>query len=262
MAGKVVSIEDRIPKLKEQRKRKTNRRIIKLVVIFFLFLFCFAYFQSPLSRVGQITVRGNESIDKHQVIKASGLSTNNMIWALNKKEIKEKIYRLPVIKTVNIRVKFPNKIEIHLKEFKKVAIVKDKNQFYPLLENGEIVKTNVGNLQELTGPVLVNFQDENRLKMTAQQLLKMDREIRNAISEIIHSPKKTDSNRVVLYMNDGYEVHATLRTLAEKMKYYPVIVKQINPNEKGIIDLEVGLFFQSYQNSQVNDRESDEESEN
>lgn len=67
--GKIVALEDRIPKLKEQRRRKANRRLIVLLCLFFTMIAVVAYVQSPLSHVKKITVIGNELLSKNEIIK-------------------------------------------------------------------------------------------------------------------------------------------------------------------------------------------------
>ena len=48
-------------------------------------------------------------------------------------------------------------------------------------------------------------------------------------------------------MNDGYEVHASIVDLAEKIRLYPSIVATLEKNQKGYIDLSVGAFFKEYE---------------
>ena len=98
--------------------------------------------------------------------------------------------------------------------------------------------------------------------MLSKQLSALPEEIEFHL-EIIHSPKKTDELSIIAFMNDGNEVHATLRTFAEKMQYYPALVKQLEPDQKGIIDMEVGTFFKSFDsdNGDVDIEERREESE-
>ena len=52
--GNVVSLEDRIPKLKHRRKKRANRRAIMLLVLFFILLILVLYFLSPLSDINKI----------------------------------------------------------------------------------------------------------------------------------------------------------------------------------------------------------------
>jgi len=62
-------------------------------------------------------------------------------------------------------------------------------------------------------------------------------------------------------MNDGNEVSATIRTFAKKMSHYPSIIGQLDPNQKGIINLEVGSFFKSYESEGAKTDDSGETGE-
>ena len=85
----VVSLEDRIPKLKQRRKKKANRRAIALLSVFFLLLIFVLYFLSPLSNVKKINVKGNVYTSENIIVETSGLSTDTTIWKVDKEEIKE-----------------------------------------------------------------------------------------------------------------------------------------------------------------------------
>jgi len=239
--GKVVSLEDRIPKLKEQRKRKTNRRLVLLISVFFLLIICVIYFQSPLSHVGKISVKGNLSLTKKEIIEKSGISSQTNIWNMKNEDIEKKLLQLSQIKSVTIKKNLPNKVNIEIKEYKQIATLATGTSFSPVLENGVVLRNN--SIKALNGPILTNFQKGKYLKHMAEQLQQLPSEITNSISEIHYDPNKTDSYHILLFMNDGYEVSATMRTLADKMVHYPSIISQLTPNVKGIIDLEVGSYF-------------------
>lgn len=251
--GNVVSLEDRIPKLKEQRKRKTNRRLIFLISVFFLLIICVIYFQSPLSHVGKINVKGNFSVSKKAIIEKSGLSTKTNIWNMKNEEIKTKIMQLPEIKSVVIKKIVPNKVNIEIKEHKQIASLATGTSFIPVLENGVLLRSK--NIKQLNGPILTNFHEGKYLKVMTEQLQQLPGEITNSISEIHYDPNKTDSYHILLYMNDGYEVSATMRTFADKMVHYPSIISQLTPNVKGIIDLEVGSYFTPFKSKGDADNE-------
>jgi cell division protein FtsQ len=259
LKNKVVSIEDRIPKLKEQRKRRANRRLITLLSLFFLLIAAVAYFQSPLSKVGKIMISGNQYIPGEVIVSKSGLSKDTNIWSIDKEKIKGKILKLPGIKDVSLSIVLPNSISIEIKEYKPVALMEIEQHFYPILENGKILKDEKTENINISMPILKKFEEGEALKEAISQLLKMNLEVKNSISEIIYAPKKTDPFRVVIFMNDGFEVHATLRTLADKMKHYPSIISQLDPSKKGIIDLEVGTFFKEYEMAGEEENENETE---
>src|SRR5690606_24874535 len=102
---KIVSIEDRIPKLKQARKKKANRRLIIYLSIFFLLIAIIVYMQSPLSHIKVINVEGIEHVDEQEILKRSELNTETNIWTVTKKSIEQRIEKHPVVSNVEIRKK-------------------------------------------------------------------------------------------------------------------------------------------------------------
>lgn len=247
MSGKVVSIEDRIPKLKQERRKKTNRRIMILLFLFFLLILSILYFRSPMSKVGSITVQGNRLITTEDIIAASGLTAETVILNIDKDELLAKIMDIPEIKSAELSLTLPNHLHINVEEYDILGILKSDDEYQVLLENGHLTAWNDRYQHELDVPILLGFSDDDQLELLAKQLGELATEVRNSISEMIFTPKETDLLAVTLYMNDGFEVRATLRSFAERMNYYPDLISQIDPGEKGILDLEVGLFFKSYE---------------
>lgn len=260
MANKVVSIEDRVPKLKEERKKRANRRLLILILLLFFIFACIAYFQSPYSKVGDVVIKGNMYTQSNQILQQSGLTEKPPLLLLKEERVKKNITTLPQLKSASMKVSFPNKVEIVVEEYERLAYLFEENGMKVLLENGESISLD-GMVTQFSGPIVKGFDQKEHMKLLARQLAEMPTEVKNAISEIIYSPKKTDKYRIIAYMNDGFEVHASLRTFGSKMAYYPSIVKQLDPDVKGIIDMEVGLFFRSYQSMEEDGLESGEESE-
>lgn len=253
--NKVVSLEDRLPKLKEQRKKRANRRLIILLFLFFLFVSGFIYVQSPYSRVGEINVKGNKFLTSEKIRKESGLTEKTIVLNIRKSEIEKQLLQLPEVKKAIIQISFPNQINIEVKEYNQLAYKFTDGRAKLILENGH-----TSNSQSTEpAPFLKKFDEKQPLNMIVKQLKAMPIEIRQSISEIVLSPKKTDPSSIVAYMNDGNEVRATIRTFAQKMVYYPELVKQLDPNEKGVIDLEVGFFFKSYQSLEAKKKGSSKE---
>lgn len=112
---KIVSIEDRIPKLKHQRRKKANRRLIMLLALFFILIAGVIYFQSPLSKVKEITVSGNESYTYEHIVEKSGLSYESNVWKISKGEVEEKLEKIQEIKQATVNVKFQIRSPLSLK---------------------------------------------------------------------------------------------------------------------------------------------------
>ncbi|MED1469621.1 cell division protein FtsQ/DivIB [Bacillus salipaludis] len=244
--GKIVALEDRIPKLKEQRRRKANRRLILLVLLFFTFIAAIAYMQSPLSHVKRISVIGNDLYSSQEIIKKTGVTKNTNIWKVKSKEISQKLKELSEVNKVKVKIQWPNTIMITIQEHKRIAYLKKEGSYFPVMENGKILTEKSFKEIPSNSPILFDFEEGAVLNEMVDELKNLPAEIVNSISEIHYTPKKTDKYHISLFMNDGFEVSATLRSFSEKMVHYPSIVSQLDPNKKGVIDLEVGSYFKAY----------------
>lgn len=244
--GKVVSLEDRIPKLKQQRRRKANRRLILLLFIFFTLIVIVAYIQSPLSKIRDITVKGNEFYSKTEIIQKTELLKNTNIWKVKDKVISGKLERLPEIKKASVKIKWPNSLEIQITEHKKLAYLKKGSIYSPVLESGTILENRKTGKVPINAPILLGFKEGKVLNKLLTELGELPNPVLNSVSEIHYAPNKTDRYHISLYMNDGFEVSATIKSFSEKMSHYPSIISQLDPNKKGVIDLEVGSFFKAY----------------
>src|SRR5699024_3339808 len=98
----IVSIEDRIPKLKEARKKKANRRLVFYMTIFFFLISIIIYLQSPLSEVKQVTVQNNAFVPDEEIVEISGLSEKQNIWAIDFAAVEETLENNPIIDTVTV----------------------------------------------------------------------------------------------------------------------------------------------------------------
>jgi cell division protein FtsQ len=245
--GKIVALEDRIPKLKEQRRRKANRRLILLLSLFFTMIAVVAYVQSPLSHVKKITVSGNELLSENEIASNTKISKQTNIWSVEKDTIAADLQKLNVIKDAKVTIKWPNTVIIEIQEHKKVAYLESDKVYYPVMQNGKVLKERKVSETPVNAPILFKFKEGNILNEMVTSLEEIPDVVLNSISEIHYTPKKTDQFHISLFMNDGYEVSATLRSFSEKMVHYPSIISQLDPNIKGIIDLEVGSFFKAYE---------------
>ncbi|GKU82383.1 cell division protein FtsQ/DivIB [Niallia sp. NCCP-28] len=245
--SKVVSIEDRIPKLKQQRRKKANRRLIFLLLLFFLLIICIIYFQSPLSRVKTIEVKGNRLIQDEEIERLSGIKNDDNIWKVNKKNVEKKINAFSEVKDSEVSISLPNTIVIQVNEHKRLAYLAKGTSYIPIGESGKMLKESSTEEMPSDAPIIVGFKEGKVLNKMVAELGKLPKEVYNTISEIHSTPKKADAFHINAFMNDGFEVSASLDTFSEKMEHYPSIISQLDPKKKGIIDLEVGSYFKAYE---------------
>lgn len=258
--GKVITIEDRIPRLKEERKRKANRRFILYLSLFFLLILLVVYLQSPLSKVGKIDIQGNFYVSDADILKAGQITENTSFWNISKKKLADKIKQSDVqIANVTIKKRLPNTLVIEIEEFQRVAYIKTKNSYFPILENGETIDRLERDEIPVNAPIIINA-DDRKLKKIASEIKKLPHSIVQRISEITFTSSKTVAYDLVLYMNDGFEVRTSVTNFADNMKKYPLIVSHIDPDKKGIIHLDVSSYFEelnSEEETPLDENESD-----
>jgi cell division protein FtsQ len=259
--GKVVSLEDRIPKLKQQRRKKANKRLITLLLLFFLLIGFTLYFQSPLSRIKSVSIDGNNLYSTKEIKNLSGLTKETNIWKVNETSISKKLLTLSEMKSIKVKILLPNSVRIQVKEYKRIAYLAKEGNFSAVLENGKIIENSNQGQIPVSAPILIGFSNGDVLDEMIDNLEKLPDEIVNSISEIHHTPKETDKYSITLFMNDGFEVRATLRTFSKKMVHYPSIISQLDQNIKGIIDLEVGSYFKAYESEGAEPVENEGEGE-
>ncbi|MBC5635876.1 cell division protein FtsQ/DivIB [Ornithinibacillus sp. BX22] len=251
---KIVSIEDRIPKLKQARKKKANRRLIFYLSIFFFLIAIIVYLQSPLSHVKSIIVTGNSFYPEDEVIEQSGIAKGTNIWTINKEEIIQTLENDPLIKNAEVETKLPWTVEIHLIEHERVGYIKKENEYYPVLGNGTVLEES--KIKRLSGdaPLLLSFSQEDVLVEMSKELSNLPSNILNIISEIHWTPTDKNKNDITLYMTDGFMVQSSIRNFSEKMKVYPSIASQLEPGSEGIIHIGVGAYFEPF-NQEITEEE-------
>lgn len=240
---KVVSLEERIPKLKQRRKQKANRRLILYLSIFFLLILGVIYFQSPLSKISAIKISGNQFIPQNEMIQLSKLAVGTSFWNFSSEEVEKNILQHPEIKKVSVKRVFPNIVTIEVKEYKRIAYILTNDKYLPIIENGEVLKTEHKDEIILNAPVFVNWSKGEDIQEMIAQFKELPESVMNSISEIHFTPIPTDSLHITLFMNDGNQVIASIRNFSEKMKYYPAMVKELDPNVKGIFYIDVENRF-------------------
>lgn len=252
---KVITINNRIPKLKEQRKQRANKRLIFFLSLFFLLLLLVLYFQSPLSHIKKIVVTGNYFVEEEAIIRASTIELDTSIWNINMDEIAEQVQAIKEISTVEVKRNLPNQIDIFVHEHYRIAYLYSDGKYYPILENGQFLDELPRDTIPADAPILKDWEQGSAIEELASELVKVPNSILNRISEIYLQPTESSPLQITLYMNDGYEVHTTVRDFSERIVSYPAIVNELDPDLKGIIHLRMTPYFEKFET------EEDEESE-
>lgn len=264
----IVSIEDRIPKLKQARKKKANRRLIFYLSIFFFLIAIIVYLQSPLSEIRSIEVNGNVFLTDEYIIDESGLTEGSNIWSMNSSSAAAQIEDDPVIEQASITRSFPRTVEIEVEEQPVLGYVQDGREYYPVLADGQVIQQNTQDSLS-NAPLMTGFNEE-QLKELAGEMQDVRPSIFNMISEVERNESDTDEEAmsVTIYMSDGFLVQGKADQMFDKLDYYPSIVSQLEEEDSGIIHIGVGVYFESFQKNEIeevdieDDMETDEETGN
>lgn len=245
---KPKSFENTLQKLKKQRQKKLTIRLIMLILLFSFAILIVVYFISPLSKVDIVSVNGSKEVADQEIIDISQIKSGDNFWGtfFERKERSKKIFsELPQVKSAKINFGGLNDYTIKIEEYETVAYLAEDNKYYNILENGKIVnesrKVSIGN-----PPIFKNFEENKALSTIIVQYKLLNENIQNSISEIENTPSTIDDHLIKLYMNDGNEVIASIPSFAEKMVYYPDMVKKIG-DQKGTFNIEVGAYFSPFE---------------
>lgn len=258
---KSKSFENTLQNLKKQRQKKLTTRLITLILLFSFAILVVVYFISSLSKVDIVSVSGTKEVADQEVIDVSQIKSGDDFWGVffERKEISKKVFsELPQVKAVEINFSGLNDYTIKIEEHQTVAYLAENNRYFNILENGKIVnesrKISIGN-----PPIFKNFKENEALNTIIVQYQLLNENIQNSISEIEYTPSDIDDHLIRLYMNDGNEVIASIPSFAEKMVYYPDMVKKIG-DQKGTFNIEVGAYFSPFEYSEEkNGAEKEEE---
>ncbi|MGR3741967.1 cell division protein FtsQ/DivIB [Companilactobacillus sp. DQM5] len=238
-----------IVKRKKKRHLKEilsdNKKNFIIGIIAFVILL-FAYFGSSISKISNIDVVGVNELGEQQVINSSKISNNTLVLSIifNSSKYRNSVKKdLESVKDINFHIISFNRLKISVKEYETVGYLSKNSKYNKILSTGKVVskgsKVPIGNY-----PVYSNFKNKSMLDMTIREFGKSNSKIKHSISEIKYSPSKLNKYRIRLFMNDGNEVIADIRTMKKKLEYYPSIVSQMK--QKGIVDLEIGAYSHAF----------------
>ncbi len=258
---KPFSFSDHLPNFKAYRDKKLRKRLLILVVIFLVPLLGSLYYISPLSKVSAVVVAENPLTPKEALIESSQIVKDERLWPqfFARQRIATAIEKAnPRVKKATITLQQWNQLHLHVEEYSESAYLVKGNDYLPILENGTILQEPQ---KEVTkGRVIVeNFTDETLILETLKQYKELPEEIQDAISQITYAPSKKNEELLTIFMNDGNQVIVGISKLADHMKYYLQVAKEMS--EEGVIDMEVGIYSYSYPSNETEEEENTESSE-
>lgn len=254
---KIVSIEDRIPKLKHSRRKKANRRLIAYLTVLFLLIAIVVYLQSPLSNVREVIVQGQQHVTEDEIKQIADVTGDTNIWKVDREAIENSLEAHKEISSAVVQRELPSTVNIKVEESERIGYIKENGEFRAILEDG----TQLDFTSPYPGgdaPILIGFDKPTYLKEMSKELKALPESVSRLISEIHWQPKEDNPYQIYMYMNDGYQVQASIRSFSNKMPAYPSIVSQLDEGVKGIIHIDVGAYFEEFSSPEEEEGTKDE----
>lgn len=234
----------------EAKKEKTPlqkaiHHALPVIITATVILLISIFLVTPFSKKKIITVTGTSTVNQEEVIRDSGIKTSNYLFSLIfRHSIYEKniISKNKMVKSAKFTYRFPNKLNINVKEYSIIAYAQTDDGYQPILENG----TRIGlvGASELPDSFLtINLSSEKDIQKLVKAFSKLDKDLVNQIQIVSSADSATTSDLLKLEMHDGNVVRVPLSEVAKKLPYY-LKIKDSLP-ENSIVDMEVGIYATS-----------------
>lgn len=239
--------------LKEKPEMSWPQLIQHYLAVFIfhlIFIVIFAYLISPWSKVDTITVEGNQDVYDQLIIDESSVKIGDPIYKSKQKfeqNEKEIVDQLTQISKSKFKIEEMNKVVIQVEEFNTVAYIAKDGAYLRVLENGsvldELYSISLGNQL-----ILSKFEEGEVLNAMIEELKEIKRPILNLISEVELIETRENPLFIRVYMNNGNRVLAKIPDFSRKIPYYPQMVQAVE-GEKGVFDMEAGIYFIPFKDS-------------
>lgn len=247
----------KLHRFKSQSLEKIKEyKVIFLLVVFGLMLLISTYLLSPLNRIRNINVNGNEHIPQEYIIESARLNNNMPLWEtwFDRGYHENHLIRsFEQIEDAQVSIESWNTLKVTVHEYDLLAQIEaSEGQTFNILENKELFENKYSTISSV--PFLINFdKDSEEFDSLLDELNDTNESVLSLMSEIELLDLERNPQLLRVNMNDGSQVLINILNFANRINYYPLLSDAVE-NESGLFDLEAGTFFTPY-----SDLEKDEE---
>lgn len=231
-----------------ERKKKKIKRIIKWTTLFLLIIGGIVFaLVSPVFNIKEIQVINNSQIATETIVSLSQLQVGQNSFRFNKNKVVKEIKTNPYVESVDIKRKFPNKIEISIEERNRNYNVEFLNGYAYINNQGYILEISE---QKLDLPVIIGISTEQEQIVEGNRLNTDDLEKFETVIKIMNICKNYDldtkissidisnKNDYIIYMEEEKKTIylGDDSNLSNKMLYVPTILQE-NQGKEGTIYL-------------------------
>ena len=237
-----------VEKRRAQRRKKIRRRRIRAAFIFFiaialvtLLIMCFTVF-FPIKR---ISVSGSKIYKNAEIIRASGLTTDDNLFVVSEDKIEKNIRKsLPFIDSVELKRRLPNAVILTVTDAKEFACYKVGDKYLVVSEKGYVLSKcdqppeNVFQIvaNDVSGDVseLIKYENDAQRKLSDRLISSLQN---NKIN--IDSIDVTNNIEIKVNVEDRFEVKlGTAENLEAKIAHLSAMIDSIG-ERSGVIDLSI-----------------------
>ncbi|MEK8129726.1 FtsQ-type POTRA domain-containing protein [Paenibacillus filicis] len=226
-------MRERLPVIKQDKPRtRSSRKLLVFLFLFFITLLLILFFQSSLSKVTEVTIDGQALVAEEQIRHAAGIVPGDHFFSVSSERVSSQIKALRMIESVEVNKRFPGRIDIHVKEFPKVAYQFGENgQVEALLADGSVVPVTMQGAK-LDMPILSGWSKDDPLKTELCRVMaSLDRALFADVSEIKPSPSHSFPDRIKMYTRTQFEVITTVEFLPQKIPNMGTFIASLRENQ-------------------------------
>lgn len=248
--NKQQEVQKRMTKKQAQieRKKKKIKRIIKWTTILLLIIGGITFaLVSPIFNIKEIQVTNNNQIATETIVSLSQLQVGQNLFRFSKNKVEKEIKTNPYVESVNIKRKFPNKIEILIEERNRNYNVEFLNGYAYINNQGYILEISE---QKLELPVIQGISTEQEQivegnRLNTEDLGKLETVIKimnicknYELDKKVSSINIENKNDYIIYMEEEKKTIylGDDSNLSNKMLYVPTILQE-NQGKEGTIYL-------------------------
>ena len=226
-----------------QIARRHLYRAIPVLVISTLIALFSAYLLTPLAKQKVVEFSGNKNADQTLLFEKSQIKNQDytLTTFLNRDRYLANMKAAsPWVKDISMTYAFPTTFKVQVEEYQVFGYYVTEEDYYPILENGEVVETPVATDQLPKSYLSVRFSDRELVRQFVKQLGKIPSTVRDKIESVDLTPSKVTKDLVTLTMKDGTKVLVPVSQIKRKLPYYDKIRKLIE--DDSVIDMEAGIY--------------------
>ncbi|MBQ7901297.1 MAG: FtsQ-type POTRA domain-containing protein [Clostridia bacterium] len=236
-----------IQKLRDYLSKLNISKSKVFVIVCLVIGVMFVSFFTPLYNVREITVEGNSAVEADTIIRASGITLGENIFAADVSAAKKRVAKVAYVDTVKVRRSLPSKIRISVTESRECAYINFIGNYVGIDENGKIldVKQQMGDVNKpvVYGISLNNFEIGTYIDVD-------DARSKEVLFEMLGQIKTSGIEGNIQYMdiNDFDNITLTLRSkvsvklgdttgIKYKIAYLKSVLDELGNVTGGIIDI-------------------------